>query len=193
MTDHPHDHHDNNLPAVALDQLSSADVLAVRAEAVAAGDLSRALRADTVLDTRLELADRPEGVRHTCPTCESWADHLHDPLTDEPMKLARWERTFTRADIAHVRHLAWQLFALAGAAPRSAWDGLEDGFAITVVLESSYYCVRVPVDNDTGRPGTAYIDDSRTGPAGGGLTPPVIYANTRAAAAIADAFEYAAT
>ncbi|MBY8855384.1 hypothetical protein K7711_02740 [Nocardia sp. CA2R105] len=189
MTDHHYDQHDND--PTPLDHLTTDEVLLMRNDAYVFNDRARTLHADNELDTRLELADFSEGRRRTCGACGSWADHVHDPLTDEPMKVARWDPTFTRADVAHVRHIAWQVFALAGAAPRSAWEGLEDGFRITVVLESSYYCVRVPVDDDTGRPGTAWIESYRRGPAGG-LRPPVIYANARAAAAIADAFEYAA-
>ncbi|WP_040830368.1 hypothetical protein [Nocardia jiangxiensis] len=189
MTDHHDDEHDNDLDLVPWDQLSTDAVLAIRTDAFYYEDLARTLRADNELDTRLELADFSQGRRRTCRACGGWADHIHDPLTDEPMMVPWWYPTFTRADVEAITQLAWQVFALASFAPRWAWDALADGsHRVTVPLKASNYRVIVPADDADGRPGTAYIDNDYTGAPD--LRPPVIYANPRTAAAIADARRY---
>lgn len=190
MTDHTHDNDKFDLDPPHLDQLSTEHVLAIRNDAFYAKDLARALRADNELETRLEVADYREGRRRTCRACGGWADHIHDPLSDEPMTVQRWGFNFNRADVDATAQIAWQVFALASAAPRWAWDALPDGaHRITVSVDGGYFRVIVPADDPDGRPGTPYINGTRTGPVGG-VQPPVIYASPRAAAAITDARRY---
>ncbi|WP_067902647.1 hypothetical protein [Nocardia vaccinii] len=172
-----------------LARLDMHAVLGIRDAAAHSGDLVRALLADNVLEDWGGLAGTGEGRRRTCRACRTWADHLHDPLTGQTMRVAgRWPTEFTPADVAAAADLAAQVFALASVAPPEQWQHLADGsHRITVACKTTHVEIRVPADTEP-RPIPPYIQDYRLHAARGPrLRLPLVYANPRAAAAITDA------
>ncbi|MFJ1460976.1 hypothetical protein [Nocardia sp. N2S4-5] len=154
-----------------------------RDAATEAGDLAGALAADDVLEDRDGQARHDPG-RRTCRACRTWADHVRDPLTGETMRIGgQWLPAYTRADIATTADIAAQAFALASVAPRDQWQELPDGsHRVTVALRPMHLDIRVPADT---RP---YLEDYLPSTDGGGpVWLPLMYANARAATAIADA------
>ncbi|KZM70261.1 hypothetical protein AWN90_06875 [Nocardia terpenica] len=184
-----HDEHDYDLDTADLDQVSVAELWAARDEAAYARDLFCALLADNTLEDRGALA-AAGGRRRTCRACESWADHVHDPLTDEPMDVA-WPFRFTDVDMAATAVTAARVFALASVAPAQDWTERADGAArIAVELDSIRYEVILPAPtNSDSRSRRAYIGKCRPLEIGGRFLP-LVHANTRAHAAIADARRY---
>ncbi|MBV7706493.1 hypothetical protein NOVA_27275 [Nocardia nova] len=101
-----------------LDHLDEVDLSVLRDardEAASVGDLVCALRTDDALEDRGGLG--PTGRRRTCRTCRDWADHLHDQLTGEIMRVGRWSPGVTGEDVAPATTLAARVFALASVAP----------------------------------------------------------------------------
>ncbi|MBF6176799.1 hypothetical protein [Nocardia blacklockiae] len=186
---HPgHDHDHDPVPAylepLEWDQLRDARDAATESE-----DLAGALAADDALEDR-DGQTRHDAGRRTCRACRTWADHVHDPLTGETMRIGgQWLPAYTRADIATTADIAAQAFALASVAPRDQWQELPDGsHRVTVALRPMHLDIRVPADRHATRP---YIEDYRLNvPGGGPVWLPVVYANARAATAITDARRY---
>ncbi|MDR7171742.1 hypothetical protein J2W56_005503 [Nocardia kruczakiae] len=190
MTDHHHDQHDDDqhddTPAAPYPS-GVAEWRAVRDAAADAGDLSGALLADNALEDRGALGTA--GRRRTCRTCSGWADHVHDPLTGQPMHVPRWRAEHSQAHVTETAHIAARVFALAAAAPPAQWAEIAAGVhRITVELDTWHYEVILPI-SPAGLARPAYIDHYTIGSTGG-LLLPFIYANDRATAAIANALRY---
>ncbi len=189
MTDHPHhDNHGNHLDPAHLDRIALDELRDAREAATDAGDLRCAVLADNALEDRDALG-RVTPRRRTCRPCSDWADHVHDPLTGERMRIERWPATFTQADLASTARTAARVFALVSATAPEHWQHLDDGgYRITVELDRNSFDVVLPLGPD-GRPRPAYIEDYLPSPTGD-LAVPFIYANPRATTAIAIARRY---
>ncbi|MFI7189961.1 hypothetical protein ACIBQ0_09520 [Nocardia nova] len=185
---HPnHDRHDYDLDPAHLDEVDLTVLRDARDEATYAGDLVCALRADDALEDRGGLG--PTGRRRTCRTCRDWADHVHDQLTGQIMRVGRWAPGITREDVAAAATVAAQVFALASVAPPDQWQQLPAGeYRITVEVNTTHYDVILPADEPgwDGQPRPPYIDDFRPGPAGC-LILPIIHATPRATTALTEA------
>ncbi|MGF6886315.1 hypothetical protein ABIA39_000282 [Nocardia sp. GAS34] len=187
MTHENHDHLARALDVAALDEVDSEQLLAARDEAAEARDLFCARLADDALEAR--------GARHgrrTCATCGQWADHVHDPLTGDPMSV-HWSGWRPDAeDIRGVARTAARVFALASIAPPEDWIGPADGLGcVAVELDSTWYEVRTPSSDRRGFfVGSAYIAACTPPPGAEVGYMPIVYATDRATAAIADAYRY---
>ena len=56
-------------------------------------DSGPSLAVALVEDDAAEDRGMPPDDRRTCWTCQSWADHAHDPLSGRRVELEEWERT----------------------------------------------------------------------------------------------------
>ncbi|WP_280336376.1 hypothetical protein [Nocardia wallacei] len=184
----PNAHHNHPGPDPArLDQLEWDQLRDARDTAAEYGDLAGALAADDALEDRAGQAQHDAG-RRTCRACRRWADHVHDPLTGETMRIRdQWHLTYTEA--ASIADIAAQAFALASVAPRDQWRRLPDGsHRVTVALHPMHLDIRVPAETYGTRP---YLEDYRHGTDGAGpVWLPLVYANARAATVITDARRY---
>ncbi|MFI7190145.1 hypothetical protein [Nocardia nova] len=191
MTEHRnHDLHDYDLDPAHLDEVTVSELRDARDRAASVGDLVCALRADNALEDR--DASGPTGRRRTCRACRDWADHIHDQLTGEIMRVDRWAADFTGEDVVTAATIAAQVFALASVAAPGQWQELPEGeYRITVEVNTTAYDVIVPGDEPgwDGQPRSPYIDSFRPGPAGC-LILPVIHATARATAALIEARRY---
>jgi hypothetical protein len=169
MTEYPqhlnHHLHDYDLNPAHLLEIGVGELHEARDAATYAGDVVCAVRADNTLEDRGELGS--PGRRRTCRACEDWADHVHDPLTGERMRVSRWPTAFSQGEVAATAHTAARVFALAAAAPAGQWQHLTGrGYRITVPLDTWHYEVILPIGPDH-QPRPAYIDSYRIGPTGG--------------------------